>query len=151
MQVILKKDLLHSFLEDVSLLHGESIPPQHETPICAACMLACSESGCSFDGLHLLGAGLGVRLVIVLGSQQQIDAHLRDHGREPEFVGGYRVTDQAALKGAIEASGCSRMEVRAHAHHPSMQTDPAAAANHMHTGMRHMDCLVAPSGMGCAL
>ena len=53
-----------------------------------------------------------MRLVIVLGSQQQIDAHLRDHGREPQFVGGYRITDQAALRGAIEASGCSRMEVR---------------------------------------
>jgi amino-acid N-acetyltransferase len=53
-----------------------------------------------------------VRLVIVLGAQQQIDAQLRQQGREPRFVGGYRVTDPAALLAAVEASGCSRMEVR---------------------------------------
>ena len=59
----------------------------------------------------MVGAGLGVRLVIVLGAQQQIDAQLRQQGREPRFVGGYRVTDPAALLAAVEASGCSRMEV----------------------------------------
>jgi amino-acid N-acetyltransferase len=68
-------------------------------------------SHCGAECRASAAAGLGVRLVIVLGSQQQIDANLREQGREPEFVGGYRVTDRAALLAAVEASGCSRMEV----------------------------------------
>lgn len=47
----------------------------------------------------------------MVGHQQQIDERLRQQGLEPRFVGGYRVTDAAALKAAAEASGLSRMEV----------------------------------------
>ena len=114
MQVILKKDLLHGFLEDISLLHGDnSLLGCHRKPLLLAspCCDACPI--CDFSIL-CNGAGLGVRLVIVLGAQQQIDAQLRQQGKEPRFVGGYRITDPAALLAAVEASGCSRMEV-----HPS--------------------------------
>ncbi|BDA40699.1 Amino-acid acetyltransferase [Coccomyxa sp. Obi] len=68
---------------------------------------------CFLEDVSLLN-GLGIRLVIVVGHQQQIDERLRQQGLEPRFVGGYRVTDAAALKAAAEASGLSRMEVEAH-------------------------------------
>lgn len=50
-------------------------------------------------------AGLGVRLVVVAGAQNQIDALLTDRGMTPSYAGGYRVTDKDALKVAMEAAG----------------------------------------------
>lgn len=56
-------------------------------------------------------AGFGIRLVIVLGAQPQIDTALQERGVFTQFVGGYRVTDAAALEAAVEAAGMSRTAV----------------------------------------
>lgn len=49
--------------------------------------------------------GLGVRLVVVAGAQVQIDSILLESGMQPKYAMGYRVTDRATLKIAIEAAG----------------------------------------------
>jgi amino-acid N-acetyltransferase len=56
-------------------------------------------------------AGLGIRLVLVLGAQQQINDALESQGTSALFVGGYRVTTAAALEAAVEAAGRSRTAV----------------------------------------
>ena len=61
----------------------------------------------------LLLHGLGVRLVIVCGASKQIDAYLKERGREPALVAAYRVTDEVVLQGAIEAAGTTCTEVSA--------------------------------------
>lgn len=70
--------------------------------------------------------GLGVRLVIVVGHQQQTDERLLQLGLQPHFVGGYRVTDAAALKAAVESAGLTRMEVGLPERPPSAMTTPLA-------------------------
>ena len=60
-----------------------------------------------------LSAGLGVKLVIVLGVQPQIDALLEERGHEPKYMGGYRITDEHAMLAAMQAAGSARMEVEA--------------------------------------
>jgi amino-acid N-acetyltransferase len=55
--------------------------------------------------------GLGIRLVVVLGAAPQIDAALEELGSSSVFVGGYRVTDAAALEAAVQAAGRSRTAV----------------------------------------
>lgn len=55
--------------------------------------------------------GLGIRLVVVLGAAPQIDAALEELGSSSMFVGGYRVTDAAALEAAVQAAGRSRTAV----------------------------------------
>jgi amino-acid N-acetyltransferase len=65
--------------------------------------------------------GLGVRLVVVLGTKPQIDARLRSSspayqagdGPGGRLVGGYRVTDAPALAAAIDAAGAARVAVEA--------------------------------------
>ena len=54
-----------------------------------------------------------MRLVLVIGVKQQIDELIRRAGSEPHFVGGYRVTDAAAMTAAAEATGAARAEVEA--------------------------------------
>eukprot|EP00798_Chlamydomonas_sp_ICE-L_P014642 gene14642-20678_t len=49
--------------------------------------------------------GLGVKLVLVAGAQVQIDAMLIQSKKQPKYVSGYRITDRATLKIAIEAAG----------------------------------------------
>lgn len=49
--------------------------------------------------------GLGVRVIVVVGAQQQIDSMLTERGMTPKYVGGYRLTDQKAMRIAIEAAG----------------------------------------------
>ncbi|KAJ9518434.1 hypothetical protein QJQ45_018455 [Haematococcus lacustris] len=49
--------------------------------------------------------GLGVRVVVVVGIQSQIDALLLERSFTPAYVGGYRVTDRDALRVAVEAAG----------------------------------------------
>ena len=56
-------------------------------------------------------AGLGLKLVIVVGHQVQIDERLAQMGHPSTFVGGYRVTDAMALRAAVESSGLTRMQV----------------------------------------
>jgi amino-acid N-acetyltransferase len=62
--------------------------------------------------LNLLAA-LGVRLVLVHGARAQIEARLREVGHESRFHDGLRVTDDAALGVAKEASGRLRVEIEA--------------------------------------
>ena len=52
--------------------------------------------------------GLGVRLVVALGTKPQVDGRLSRSGAQSKFVDGYRVTDAAALSAAVEASLISR-------------------------------------------
>ena len=56
-------------------------------------------------------AGLGVKLVIVIGARLQINQAMRATGVEPRYEHGYRVTDAASLQAAIRAAGHARMEV----------------------------------------
>lgn len=58
-------------------------------------------------------AGLGVRLILVLGLKQQIDSLIRGAGSEPRYEGGYRITDEIAMVAAAEAIGAARAEVEA--------------------------------------
>ncbi|KAL4552786.1 hypothetical protein Ndes2526B_g02695 [Nannochloris sp. 'desiccata'] len=76
--VVDRKDLLHTLLEDVALLHG-----------------------------------LGVRLVVVVGARSRINEAIRALNMEPEYAGGYRVTDEVAMEAAVAAAGAARMEVEA--------------------------------------
>ena len=61
-------------------------------------------------GIH---AGLGVRVVLVLGARQQIDELLQKQGEAPQYAAGYRVTDSMAMQIAVQAAGASRMAVEA--------------------------------------
>lgn len=62
--------------------------------------------------LNLLAA-LGVQLVLVHGARPQIEAKLAEHGHRSRFHEGLRVTDDAALVAAKEASGRLRVEIEA--------------------------------------
>ena len=77
-EVVDKKEVLYTLLEDVALLHG-----------------------------------LGVKLVLVVGARVQINEAIRAKGIEPRYVGGYRVTDDVAMRAAVAAAGAARMEVEA--------------------------------------
>lgn len=61
----------------------------------------------------LLLHGLGTRLVIVVGAKERIDEYQRREGQEPQWVGAYRITDNIAIKAAIEAAGTIATEVSA--------------------------------------
>ncbi len=62
--------------------------------------------------LNLLAA-LGVRLVLVHGARPQIEEKLKERRRRSRFHSGLRVTDDAALACAKEASGRLRVEIEA--------------------------------------
>jgi len=62
--------------------------------------------------LNLLAA-LGVKLVLVHGTRPQIEAKLKGQRRRSKFHRGLRVTDDAALGSAMEASGRLRVEIEA--------------------------------------
>ena len=57
--------------------------------------------------------GLGVHLVVVVGARMQINEAVRANGSEPQYVKGYRVTDDVAMKAAVSAAGSARMLVEA--------------------------------------
>lgn len=62
--------------------------------------------------LNLLAA-LGVRLVLVHGARPQIEVKLKAQRRRGRFHKGLRITDDAALACAKEASGRLRVEIEA--------------------------------------
>ena len=66
-------------------------------------------------------AGLGIKLVLVLGASQQIDAQLLKRGLEPHYKNGYRITDADAMLAVMEAAGATRTEMEANLSkvHPS--------------------------------
>ena len=58
-------------------------------------------------------AGLGARLVLIVGAKTQTDAILRANNQVPQYVGGYRVTDEVAMQAATQAAGAARVEIEA--------------------------------------
>ena len=56
---------------------------------------------------------LGIRVVVVHGSRPQVEEQLRLRHAESRFAGGRRITDDAALECAKEASGEIRLDIEA--------------------------------------
>ena len=57
--------------------------------------------------------GLGIQLVLVHGARPQIEERLRLRGAKLQYIGGLRVTDEAALACVKEAAGAVRVEIEA--------------------------------------
>lgn len=56
---------------------------------------------------------LGVKLVLVHGARPQIEQRLRERNASIRYVGGLRITDDAALACVKEAAGTVRVEIEA--------------------------------------
>jgi len=54
--------------------------------------------------------GLGVKCVVVVGVQNQIDEMLKERGMTPRYIGEYRITDRETMTVTIEAAGRARTE-----------------------------------------
>ncbi len=125
-QVTNDRPVMQHIMSDIAMLHGEApasfcpgrrcsyLPAEHSAErrrasIQSRCGLhTTAESGkqasCCQWGRGAC-AGLGVRLVVVVGAQETIDAMLKERSLKPTFVGGYRITDKDTLKIAVEAAG----------------------------------------------
>ena len=75
--------------------------------------------------------GLGVRIVLAVGIGQQVDELLAMRGKQSVFMDGYRVTDAAAMRGVMEASGAVRVDIEAR-----LSVIPTVAAVRRHGGNR---------------
>lgn len=56
---------------------------------------------------------VGIKLVLVLGPQLQVDRRLANEGIRSKFIDGVRVTDQRTLQIVMEVAGSMRFEVEA--------------------------------------
>ena len=118
-QVVAEEELLAAAVEDIALLHCKYTLQQRSSrsfpTLSVHCCVSDETSDVCSARQHVppLSAGLGVRVVIVIGARQQIDDLLAKQGEAPQYAAGYRVTDAAAMQTAIQAAGASRMAVEA--------------------------------------
>ena len=96
-----------------------------EGSLCTHGSRCCADSTpCTASNLHKLSdpaqhtqsigcAGLGIKLVLVLGASQQIDLQLQKRGLEPHYKNGYRITDADTMLAVMEAAGATRTEMEA--------------------------------------
>ncbi len=56
---------------------------------------------------------IGIKVVLVYGIRQQIDARLSSHGIEPRYKDGLRITDEQAMQHVKDAASHARVEIEA--------------------------------------